>query len=444
VNRRDWLIACGQLAGGAAIGLTGSGCDSPPGATLLPSPGVDADVTALPPSYLAATFDPREDTVVAWLASGVPTVAHLELWPEGEPSPHSVATVELTPDRGLTGATELRDLVPDTEHRYRAFFNGAGYGPWLRFRTAPARQAIEPVSFLFSGDVGLHAQLEGVYGVMAREEVPFYIHLGDWPYADQAPAARSPAEFRARHRAVREPNAIQEWLWSTPVVPIYDDHDIRENWAGLELAEKDPDVLFAGLAAWNEYFPVIRNAAFRDFRWGKLAHFFVVDTRMYRDRRDPDRERWKMLGDQQLAWLTAAMGESDAVFKILVTGVPFGFDGYEDDDWSAFPGDRDEVLRVVREAGIDPLIVISADRHWFAARHLDAGIREYQVGPLTAGLGKYPDAFPPNVVASALARNFGCIDIDRDLDAGLAYLTFTCLDLEGTAIYTERAQAQLT
>jgi alkaline phosphatase D len=443
MNRRDWLIACGQLAGTAAVGLTAPGCEPPPTIPQLPQAGLDDEVTALPPAYLTATFEPREDSAIAWFASGAATVAHVELWPDGQEDPQPVATVELDAATGLTAAVHLRDLTPGTEHRYRVFFEGAGYGPWLRFRTAPPRDAVEPVSFLFSGDVGIHAELDGAFGVLAAQEVPLYFHLGDWPYADQAPAAYTLSQFRLRHRSVRDPYAIQEWLWSTPLVAIFDDHDVKENWAGMELADEDPERLLTGLRVWREYFPFAGEVAYRELRWGRLAHFFVLDTRLYRDRRDPRRDRWKMLGDAQLAWLTAALRGSDAAFKIIVSSVPFGFDGYEDDDWSAFAADRGAVLDVVRETRIEPLIVLSADRHWFAARHLENGIREYQVGPLTAGLGKYPDSFPPNVVASALVRNFGRIDLDADAETGIARLTFSCRDIDGNLIFTERAESQL-
>jgi alkaline phosphatase D len=442
VNRRDWLVTCGQLAGTAALGLSAPGCEAPPAGEPLPPVGRADDVTALPPAYLTATLDPRENSAIAWLGARRATVAHLELWPEGAAA-EQVATVELAEARGLTAAVALVDLVPATEYRYRAFFEDAGYGPWLRLRTAPPRDAVEPVSFVFSGDMGNAGELEDAYALVAGHDVPFYVHLGDWPYADGAPAARSLTEFRACHRAVREPTAVQEWLWSMPLVAIYDDHDILENWAGKEMAAEDPERLLNGLRIWREYFPFAGDSAYREFRWGRLAHLFVVDTRFYRDRRDPLRDRWQMLGEVQLAWLTAALRESDAVFKILVSTVPFGFDGYEDDDWSAFPADRARVLETVREAGIEPLIVISADRHWFAARHLDGSVREYQVGPLTAGLGKYPDSFPPNVVASALVRNFGRIDIDADLDRGVARLRFTCLEIDGTVIHREGVEAPL-
>ena len=444
MNRRDWLVACGRLAGGAAVGLSVPGCDAPPDLEQAPIEiDIDGPVTALPPRYLAATFEPREDSAIAWLAASSPTAAHVELLVEGELEPTRVAEVELTPEGGLVAAVRLGGLVPDTRYRHRAFFQGAGYGPWLRFRTAPEIDALAPVSFLFSADVGIHPELEPTYRMLAAERVPFYLHLGDWPYADKAPAARSIGEFRRRHREVREPYAIQEWLWSTPLVPIYDDHDVRENWAGKELAARDPELLASGLAVWREYFPLTGDTAFREFRWGKLAHFFVVDTRRYRDRRDPRREYWELLGDPQLDWLTETLAGSDAAFKILCSSVPFGFDGYEYDDWSSFLTDRGRVLRVVRERGIDPLIVLSADRHWFAARHLEDGVREYQVGPLTAGLGRYPDSFPPDVVASALARNCGRIDIEADLEWGVARLSFTCLRTDGSVIFSEDAQAPL-
>ena len=91
----------------------------------------------------------------------------------------------------------------------------------------------------------------------------------------------------------------------------------------------------------------------------------------------------------------------------------------------------------IADTGIENVVFLSGDRHWFACRHLEDSMREYQVGPLAAGLGMYPDTFPPEVVASALVRNYGFIRIEPDDVSGTATLTFECIDENANVVYRE-------
>lgn len=441
MNRREWLMTCGGgLLGG--IALT-SGCDEADGMPTdpggLPPVGAAADSTALPPDYLCATFEPRADRAIAWVAAPRATTATIELWRAGASAAVDVGQVLVSDELGLVGSAVLPDLEPDVEYRYRARFDDGGPGPWLRLRTAPDPTVAAPVSFLFSADIGPERDLYDIFSMLIAERGDFYLHLGDWPYADKAPAAVTLTEFRGKHRAVREPDEIQEWLWATPVAPIYDDHDIVNNWTS-QLAVEDPALLENGLRSWREYCPLEDVMQYRDFRWGRLAHFFVLDTRLYRSGTSVEPAARTMLGAAQRDWLIEAMTASDAAFKILVSSVPIAFDG-TNDDWGPYAAERDQLLADLADAGVAPIVVLSADRHWFAARHLAGGVREYQVGPLAAGLGNYPTSFPDNVVASALARNAGRIDIT--LDGAVATLTFHCIGEDGGVLYSESFDAPL-
>ncbi|HEU5058617.1 MAG TPA: alkaline phosphatase D family protein, partial [Kofleriaceae bacterium] len=317
-----------------------------------------------------------------------------------------------------------------------------GPGPWLRFRTAPRASDLVPISFLFSADIGPNEKLHDIFPGLAVRSEGVYLHLGDWPYADKNPAARTVEEFRDKHRQVRSPRAIQEFMWRIPIAPIYDDHDITNGWT-RSLLDRDPDLFAAGMQVWSEFFPLSSTVAYRDFRWGALAHFFVLDTRRYRD--DPDltaADSRQFLGGEQYDWLTAGLSGSDAVFKLIVTSVPFDFNGSVD-DWGAYELEKSRLRAFLADSGTENVIFLTADRHWFAARHLSDGLREFQVGPLAAGLGMYPEAFPPEVVASALLRNYGAISIAPDLERGIATLRFTCVDEHHVPVYQEIIEAPL-
>ena len=187
--------------------------------------------------------------------------------------------------------------------------------------------------------------------------------------------------------------------------------------------------------------PLEWSVQYRDFRWGRLAHVFVLDTRLYRD--DPSAtppDGRTMLGDEQLAWLQDGLVTSRAAFKIIVTSVPFEFNG-TDDDWGAYEEEKEILRATIRNESVTGVVFLSGDRHWFAARHLERGMREYQIGPIAAGLGRYPDSFPPDVVASAHSRNYGLVAVEADGTS--AIMTFECYDEDHDLIYAETTSAPI-
>lgn len=437
-NRREVLLAGG---GSLLASFLTPACVGPPTYIPLPEVGPDRDTTAFPPDHLGGTFDVREDSAFAWVAASTECVATLELWPADSNS-EVVADVFLHADAGFAGAYRFSDLLPDHEYRYRAHFSNAGYGPWLRLRTAPRLQDRAPLSFIYCADIGPNAELYDIFPLLGTQQECMYLNLGDWPYSDKYPAARSIEEFRSRHREVRSPRAIQEFMWRLPIVAIFDDHDIRNGWT-RSILDSDPALYAAGMQVWSEYFPSESKVHYRSFRWGSLAEFFVIDTRTYRD--DPlitAPECRRFLGKAQFEWLTSGLAASDAAFKFIVTSVPFDFNGTID-DWGAFEVEKESLRAFLRDALISNVIFLTADRHWFAARHLRDGLREFQVGPLAAGLGMYPDTFPPEVVASARIRNYGAISIVPNFERQMAVFRFQCMDEEHLPVFEEIIEAPL-
>lgn len=60
---------------------------------------------------------------------------------------------------------------------------------------------------------------------------------------------------------------------------------------------------------------------------------------------------------------------------------------YGNDDWEAYPSERAELLRFVRERGIGNFVSLSGDRHNFTAGHLSASLDPGAYDPVGVEFG---------------------------------------------------------
>lgn len=117
-----------------------------------------------------------------------------------------------------------------------------------------------------------------------------------------------------------------------------------------------------------------------------------MDTRKYRsDIFSDDPATHTMLGDKQLTALYNWLGKvnNTAVFKFVVSSVPFtALWTYEGviDTWAAFPYEKSALLSAFQS--VPNLIVLSGDRHEFAAIEFESGdsghnVLEISTSPLS-------------------------------------------------------------
>jgi alkaline phosphatase D len=329
------------------------------------------------------------------------------------------------------------------------------------------------VTFLWSGDLGgggLCRPTDGEYGIfraMLRYPADFFLFVGDTIYADvacnkpdTAPGAnfraRTLAEYRARHRYNREDRAVQAFLRRTPVYATWDDHDVRNDFAGTT----EP-LMRVGRQAFLDYWPVAAGddptRLYRSIRWGSLLEVFILDTRQYRDdNRLPDSSRKSMLGAAQRRWLLEAVPASTALWKVVVSSVTLSVpSGRPDrrDGWSnanifglapeqgtGFAMERDAILREFRLQGVHNLVVVAADvHHAEVIRHQpyrDWELHELIAGPLSAARGQ-PRPLdtglgPRSLFAQGGIYSFGEVTIEP------AHLTVRLIDEHGTVLFTHR------
>ena len=215
----------------------------------------------------------------------------------------------------------------------------------------------------------------------------FFCLLGDTVYAD---GADTPEDYAAFWDHAMRVQGMRDLSASTSLIATWDDHEIDNNWAWTEagIAAR----FEAGLAAFSAHLP--RSAGqgtagiWRRLTWGTVLEVFVLECRAERDA-----AAGIYLSQAQLDWLKAGLSASPARFKIILNSVPIT-DLYdvvntiaEDDRWSGFPEQREEILGHIAASGISGVLWVAGDVHFGAVCTVDpeggtaAGQWEVIAGP---------------------------------------------------------------
>ncbi len=436
LSRRDWL---------KILGLGLAGCSAPPDRLLWPD--ADADGGRIEPGpfeavHSAASFDPGETDALlsVWAPEARLAMPIVEELDTGRQVVGDVFDIDAA--LGGVGATTIAGLTAGRDYRWFLRFDTGRTTPWFNLRTAPPAAEPAGLTLLYSADIDLNPAFDSpIFQTMATSGADFFVSLGDFPYADNAPGAWTVDEFRIKHRDVRVGPKVQQLLRSMGVFAIYDDHEARNNWDG-RFAVSEASRIAAAVQVWDEWFPLRDGSSprrrYRSWRWGALAEMFLLDTRLYRsDNRLTDDASKTMLGAEQKQWLIDGLRASQATYKLVFTTVPLDFGNDSGDDWSGFTTERDQIFAAITDGGVTGVVFLSADQHWFAAHHHAAGFVEWQVGPLARSF-RVPSPLQEGVVARITnVYNYGEIRIEGEP----AVLTFTARDPDGAALYTETLTA---
>jgi alkaline phosphatase D len=240
------------------------------------------------------------------------------------------------------------------------------------------------------------------------------IHLGDYIYEYPGTEKRirkhsGPADgkiktlddYRLRHMQYRSDKYLHTMHAQCPWLVTWDDHEFDNNYAndiqeeqGKDKAKAEPvDFLVQRAAAYQAYYemmPLRRQSLpqgpdmllYRKLAFGRLAEFFVLDTRQYRtDQPNGDglkplsEEAWKqtntLLGKQQRGWLDASLLQSTATWNVLAQQVMFAMvemsvrdlSGFSMDQWPGAPFERLALMKFIADRKVPNPIVITGDIH---------------------------------------------------------------------------------
>jgi PhoD-like phosphatase len=432
----------GLALGAAMLAACGDNLPARPPPGEAPPP--DAPRAPLQELAMAATFEVHGSGALVSIYAEESSWARVRVASADGAPVADVGPVALEPARGRTGVAELAGLTLDTAYQYVVELeHGSSVGPYL-FRTAPAPDADADVHFVWSGDIDLSAEFESpIFTTMSASGADFFVNLGDWPYADNAPAARTIEEYRVKHLAVRGAGKVQTALHALPVYAIYDDHEARNDWNGLHRVS-EAERIASAVAVWDQWFPLPatlrgESCRWRSWRRGRHAELFMLDTRCCRSPNlDPDGPDKTMLGAEQKQWLIDALSASEATFKIVLTSV--ALIGDSTDDWRRFEYERDEILDELGVRGISGMVALTSDGHLFTAKILaDRGLREFMAGPLA----RHPsslDPAGPTLIDQYQGFNYGEVRISTGV-GGVPELEIVCRDARGMECYREVLRA---
>ncbi len=360
---------------------------------------------------------------------------------------------EFGPARDYTAAIDISGMASDRYYYYRFSYRGV-YSRTGRARTLPDSNALKSklsIAVLTCQDYTT-GYFTAYRHLAKNNNVDFAVHVGDFIYeyneypgfknaikrrpGISGPFALGLTDYRTIFKAYREDQDLQDAMAAHTFIITLDDHEIADNVhfnyrnnvraVGYYAADPHPyavnpvgDPVFSedqkrilrklvaeAMQAWREYTPTRITQTvnyngnetpvmYRDFRFGKLAHIFMTDSRSYRNReacvegtqiansfkcwdsRDPNRT---MLGPDQKKWLTQGMlkAKDQVTWKIWGNQTllsecairrynPFRKGGVQfylnQDAWDGYQAERQAILKSFRDRGMRDLVVLTGDFH---------------------------------------------------------------------------------
>ena len=459
----------------------GSPFDETAATNLLPQGIAVGDVTSRSALLWVRTDGPMTvqfewAPVAAWdlvskMATVVAPVARSPLFTTGSDTDFTLAI----PIEGLTPATRYRFYVVAGIKGREGMQAEARTALQGEFSTLPDAKIHAPVTFAWSGDLGGQGRCRRgavgypIFDVMRAQPLDFFLFLGDTIYGDDlCPSppnepgadfrATNLAEYRARHRDQRSAEALRRFLAIVPVSVIWDDHEVRNDFAGPFDSQMPP-----GRQALREYWPIPvapddPHRLYRTVRAGADLELFILDTRQYRSRNaDQDGPAKTMLGESQLQWLLKGLTESTATWKVIVSSVPLsipkgggGVLGY--DGWTGGPGgpgferERQVIVDAILGQQMKNVVFLAGDVHYVQANAYDPNgdgtpdFHEFVAGPLSAVPGRQtlpnPGLRPTTLINEGGYMNFGLIRVTE------SSFDVTILDEAGTTRFSHHLAAK--
>jgi len=409
----------------------------------------------------AAAIAWKSDPFSLGIASGDPAPDGFVIWTRLAPEPMNdddgalagmrgdsvTIAYEVASDAAFTTIVQSGTALAEARyawsvhHEVRGLAAGRRY--WYRFTSGAARSATgTAVTAPAAGTQPAQLRLAWVscanyehgyfsaYRHLAEEQPDLVLFLGDYIYegvernrpvvrrhADER-VASTLATYRRRYTQYKQDADLRAVHAAATAMIGWDDHEVRNNYAGLWNQDFATRARFAArraaaYQAFYEHMPLRadsrpRSSALQLYRrqtFGDLATVHLLDGRQYRsapacqspettrqyrplldtqcpERRDPQRS---LLGDAQERWLRAGLDAATTRWNILAQDVQMaqrrertrdGDTGYGNDNWDGYPAARTRLLthlgERIRAGRPADTLVLSGDIHAFCAADLKA------------------------------------------------------------------------
>ena len=244
------------------------------------------------------------------------------------------------------------------------------------------------IGFLFliqvTSSLGQNKKLDRIaFGSCNRQDAPqplwkpiladhpdLWVWMGDNIYGD------SPIMDTLRAKYGRQNAQVEYQLLkaSTPIIGIWDDHDYGINDGGKNYAQKKAsrDLMFDFLSVPLDASERKREGGYAAYTYGEgnqQVKVILLDGRYFRDTLERiDRiyqinPTGQILGDAQWKWLENELKTSTARVNFIVSGIQILPTEHAYEKWANFPQEREKLLNLLSNSGVQNPILLSGDRH---------------------------------------------------------------------------------
>ncbi len=376
-----------------------------------------ADTTNAPFVYGVASGDPLTDAVIIWTSIVPPDTTingHQVSWKVALDSTMNDVVREgdfiTIAERDWTVKIDVEGLEPYTTYYYQFTDESGNTSAIGRTKTAPDENSdVEDLKFGVASCSSIFSGFFNAYARMAEQDLDLVIHLGDYiyDYVDEDEAVRVPEplpidpenrdEFRQRHKYYLLDPDLRTVRQMHPMFCLWDNHDIYK---GTE------EGLVGSIEAFYEYLPIRQpdndnpKRIYRSLHYGELADIMFMDIELLRNIDTiPGTDERSLLSNEQYEWLEEELLNSTATWRIIgnqkifsnwaIDHIPFPLplgNGVVGDpsSWDGYQAERERVLTLLRENGIDNNIVVSGDLHISIAADLVINPKDsLEYNPLT-------------------------------------------------------------
>ncbi len=435
LNRRTFLLGGAAVTGGLVL-LGGSRRAGAAGEPAI----------RYPFTLGVASGDPLPDSVVLWTRlapaplngdgmGGMPNANITVDWElasdEQFASVVASGSAIAAPGDGHSVHVVAGGLQPDSWYHYR-FKVQSHISPAGRTRTAPAHTATaSALTFAFASCQHFEQGWYHAHRFIKDDQPDLVLWLGDYIYEKPSLEATDVRGYTLDDEVTalgQYAHAVAPWL------SVFDDHELRNNWAGDDGGTTNPEPgappipaarKTAAFKAWWENMPtrVPRPtgpaiAMHRRFQWGTLARFHLLDTRQFRSDQAPDADCAVMrsstrtiTGTGQETWLLNGLATQTATWDFLgqqvffaqldYDGNPATCDRMNVDSWDGYAASRRRITQGWVDRQVRNPVVLTGDvhRHWAADLHVDY----YTGGPVvgtelvTSSISSVSKGGPPDL-----------------------------------------------